>query len=132
MQSKEDESQESAINKTQSIIKQGWSQLSTHHCFFLPEQISRSDLKNFQRLQVEMMARRWQHHCYEIREAAQQLLLCELERMGKKGRKQLVESWAQFLPLYTHTDPIIVPAQTNSSAESPTADIHVSLINYKR
>lgn len=54
-----------------------------------------------------MMARRWQHHCIEIREAAQQILLGELGRMGKKGRKQLVESWAQFLPLYTHTEPIV-------------------------
>lgn len=26
--------------------------------------------------------------------------------MGKKGRKQLVEHWAQYLPLYTHTEPI--------------------------
>lgn len=54
-----------------------------------------------------MMARRWQHHCIEIREAAQQILLGELGRMGKKGRKQLVESWAQYLPLYTHTEPIV-------------------------
>lgn len=26
--------------------------------------------------------------------------------MGKKGRKLLVEQWAQYLPLYTHTEPI--------------------------
>lgn len=26
--------------------------------------------------------------------------------MGKKGRKQLVEHWAPYLPLYTHTEPI--------------------------
>lgn len=59
-----------------------------------------------------MMARRWQHHCIEIREAAQQILLGELGRMGKKGRKQLVESWAQYLPLYTHTEPIVQQAPT--------------------
>lgn len=58
------------------------------------------------------MARRWQHHCIEIREAAQQILLGELGRMGKKGRKQLVESWAQYLPLYTHTEPIVQQAPT--------------------
>lgn len=26
--------------------------------------------------------------------------------MGAKGRKTLVDSWAQFLPLYTHTETI--------------------------
>lgn len=63
-----------------------------------------------------MMARRWQHHCIEIREAAQQILLGELGRMGKKGRKLLVESWAQFLPLYTHSEPI---AQQLPSSSTP-------------
>lgn len=65
-----------------------------------------------------MMARRWQHHCIEIREAAQQILLGELGRMGKKGRKQLVESWAQFLPLYTHTEPIVQQLPASNSQQS--------------
>lgn len=65
-----------------------------------------------------MMARRWQHHCIEIREAAQQILLGELGRMGKKGRKQLVESWAQFLPLYTHTEPIVQQLPQSTSQQS--------------
>lgn len=65
-----------------------------------------------------MMARRWQHHCIEIREAAQQILLGELGRMGKKGRKQLVESWAQFLPLYTHTEPIVQQLPQSNSTQS--------------
>lgn len=26
--------------------------------------------------------------------------------MGAKGRKALVDSWAQYLPLYTHTETI--------------------------
>lgn len=65
-----------------------------------------------------MMARRWQHHCIEIREAAQQILLGELGRMGKKGRKQLVESWAQFLPLYTHTEPIVQQLPQSASQQS--------------
>lgn len=83
-----------------------------------------------------MMARRWQHHCIEIREAAQQILLGELGRMGKKGRKHLVESWAQFLPLYTHTEPIVqqVPASNpqQSFPGSPTTPVPepiVCLIN---
>lgn len=73
---------------------------------------------SFKRPQVEMMARRWQHHCIEIREAAQQILLGELGRMGKKGRKQLVESWAQFLPLYTHTEPIVQQLPQSASQQS--------------
>lgn len=64
------------------------------------------------------MARRWQHHCIEIREAAQQILLGELGRMGKKGRKQLVESWAQFLPLYTHTEPIVQQLPQSASQQN--------------
>jgi hypothetical protein len=100
----------------QAQIKQGWSLLSTHHCFLLPDKVDAMEPKNFKRPLVELMARRWQHHCIEIREAAQQLLLGELGRMGKKGRKQLVENWAQFLPLYTHTEPI---AQTATQPSTP-------------
>lgn len=80
------------------------------------------------------MARRWQHHCIEIREAAQQILLGELGRMGKKGRKQLVESWAQFLPLYTHTEPIAQQLPNATSAQNtpgtpvpPSTEPNVSL-----
>lgn len=104
----EDETEEQ-YTQQQAQIKQGWSLLSTHHCFLLPEKVDTMEPKNFKRPQVEIMARRWQHHCIEIREAAQQLLLGELGRMGKKGRKQLVEQWAQFMPLYTHTEPIAQP-----------------------
>lgn len=32
--------------------------------------------------------------------------LIEIFRMGPKGRKQLVDSWAQYLPLYTQTETI--------------------------
>lgn len=99
------------FTQQQAKIKQGWSLLSAHHCLLLPDKVDALEPKNFKRPQVEMMARRWQHHCVEIREAAQQLLLGELGRMGKKGRKQLVESWAQFLPLYTHTESIAQQAQ---------------------
>lgn len=69
------------------------------------------------------MARRWQHHCIEIREAAQQILLGELGRMGKKGRKQLVESWAQYLPLYTHTEPIVQQVPGANAAGQHTAAV---------
>lgn len=114
----EDESEEQ-YTQQQAQIKQGWSLLSTHHCFLLPDKVDGMEPKNFKRPQVEIMARRWQHHCIEIREAAQQLLLGELGRMGKKGRKQLVEQWAQFLPLYTHTEPI---AQQASAPPTPSGN----------
>ncbi|XP_055703047.1 WD repeat-containing protein 7 isoform X3 [Phlebotomus papatasi] len=114
----EDEHEE-MYTQQQAQIKQGWSLLSTHHCFLLPDKIDALEPRNFKRPQVEMMARRWQHHCIEIREAAQQILLGELGRMGKKGRKQLVENWAQFLPLYTQQEPIVqqpmTPSQVNPS-----------------
>lgn len=110
---------EEIFTEQQAQIKQGWSLLSTHHCFLLPDKVDAMEPRNFKRPQVELMARRWQHHCIEIREAAQQLLLGELGRMGKKGRKQLVENWAQYLPLYTHTEPIAQQAQTTSPGTSP-------------
>lgn len=34
-----------------------------------------------------------------MRTAAQELLLAELERIGPKGRKTLVEFWVQYLPV---------------------------------
>ncbi|XP_054730501.1 WD repeat-containing protein 7 [Anastrepha obliqua] len=104
-----EEEREELIAHHTSQIKQGWSLLSTHHCFLLPDKIEALEPRKFKRPQVEAMAKRWQHHCIEIREAAQQILLGELTRMGKKGRKQLVDSWAQYLPLYTHTEPIVQP-----------------------
>lgn len=115
-----DDDKDQIVSEQQAQIKQGWSLLSTHHCFLLPDKIDAMEPKNFKRPQVELMARRWQHHCIEIREAAQQLLLGELGRMGKKGRKQLVENWAQFLPLYTHTEPI-AQNQPTSPGLSPTS-----------
>ncbi|XP_037931980.1 WD repeat-containing protein 7-like, partial [Teleopsis dalmanni] len=108
-----EEEREELIAQHTSQIKQGWSDLSTHHCFQLPEKIEALEPKKFKRPQVEMMAKRWQHHCIEIREAAQQILLGELRRLGPRGRKQLVESWAQYLPLYTHSEPIVQQQNAN-------------------
>lgn len=117
----EEDHEEQLLTENQAQIKQGWSLLSTHHCFLLPDKIDAMEPKNFKRPQVELMARRWQHHCIEIREAAQQMLLGELGRMGKKGRKQLVESWAQYLPQYSvHTEPIVQQAPSSPSGNSPT------------
>jgi WD repeat-containing protein 7 len=117
----DDDHDEQLLTEQQAQIKQGWSLLSTHHCFLLPDKIDAMEPKNFKRPQVELMARRWQHHCIEIREAAQQLLLGELGRMGKKGRKQLVENWAQYLPQYSvQTEQIVQQAPSSPVNTSPT------------
>lgn len=114
--SKGEEEREEAYGQQQAHIKQGWSLLATLHCVLLPDKLISAGSKNFKRPQVEMMARRWQHQCLEVREAAQALLLAELGRLGPKGRKALVDSWAQYLPLYTQQDsinPQAPPAQQN-------------------
>ncbi|VVC26688.1 Hypothetical protein CINCED_3A013205 [Cinara cedri] len=80
------------------FIKQGWAELKTLHCKSLPEKIANHGSKSYKRIQIEMLAHRWQHHCLEVRTAAQELLLAELERIGPKGRKTLVEFWVQYLP----------------------------------
>ncbi|XP_052757151.1 WD repeat-containing protein 7 isoform X2 [Galleria mellonella] len=101
-----DEEREEQLAAQQVHIKQGWALLITLHCVLLPETVVAAGSKSFKRPQVEMLARRWQHHCIEVRDAAQALLLAELGRLGPKGRKTLVDNWAQYLPLYTHTESI--------------------------
>ncbi|KAG7312709.1 hypothetical protein JYU34_001079 [Plutella xylostella] len=104
----------------QQHMKQGWALLATLHAVLLPDKVLARGAKSFKRPQVEMLARRWQHHCLEVREAAQALLLAELGRLGPKGRKALVDSWAQYLPLYTHTESINTKSQ-KEPAENVTA-----------
>lgn len=55
--------------------------------------------------------------------------------MGPKGRKQLVESWSQYLPLYTQTETInhqanSPPERNNGHAGQPphTPDPVVSIL----
>uniref|UniRef100_A0A1B6CWJ7 WD repeat-containing protein 7 n=1 Tax=Clastoptera arizonana TaxID=38151 RepID=A0A1B6CWJ7_9HEMI len=109
-----DEATEDLITAQQAQIKQGWSLLATLHCVLLPDKVVQRGSKAFKRPQVEMMARRWQHHCLEVRDAAQALLLAELGRLGTKGRKSLVDAWAQFLPLYGNQD--LHPAQSAAAS----------------
>lgn len=113
---KNDEEHEEMFTQQQAQIKQGWSLLATLHCVLLPDKVVAAGAKFFKRPQVEMMARRWQHQCLEVREAAQALLLAELGRLGPKGRKSLVDDWSQYLPLYTQTETI------NQQATSPNSN----------
>ncbi|XP_043586882.1 WD repeat-containing protein 7 isoform X15 [Bombus pyrosoma] len=120
---KAEEENEEIYTAQQAQIKQGWSLLATLHCVLLPDKIvSQGGVRTFKRPQVEMMARRWQHQCLEIREAAQALLLAELGRMGPKGRKTLVDSWSQYLPMYSTQEPI-APQTQNQSPPAPGSPI---------
>lgn len=78
----------------QAQTKQGWSLLAALHCVLLPDLIGRD---HYRPPQLEILARRWQDRCLEIREAAQALLLAELQRIGPEGRKQVVDSWASYV-----------------------------------
>lgn len=79
----------------QQQIKQGWSLLAALHCVILPDLLKNTA---FQPPLPDVLARRWQDRCLEIRGAAQALLLAELRRLGSKGRKQLVDEWYTHLP----------------------------------
>uniref|UniRef100_A0A1I7XSF6 WD_REPEATS_REGION domain-containing protein n=1 Tax=Heterorhabditis bacteriophora TaxID=37862 RepID=A0A1I7XSF6_HETBA len=83
-------------------IKQGWSLLAALHCVLLPDHVRPKS--SYAAPRIELLARRWQDSCVEIREAAQALLIRELSRLGATGRRRLIESWAPFLP------PLLDPA----------------------
>uniref|UniRef100_A0A3B4YGR8 WD repeat domain 7 n=1 Tax=Seriola lalandi dorsalis TaxID=1841481 RepID=A0A3B4YGR8_SERLL len=78
----------------------GWSQLAAMHCVMLPDLLG---LDKFRPPLLEMLARRWQDRCLEVREAAQALLLAELRRIGQSGRKDTIDMWAPYLPQYVDT-----------------------------
>lgn len=103
----------------QAQTKQGWSLLAALHCVLLPELIG----SGYQPPLLDMLARRWQDRCLEIREAAQALLLAELRRIGHEGRKKVVEEWAVYLPSYV--DPslslLAEQQQTTQAATTPAS-----------
>uniref|UniRef100_A0A8C5HQJ2 WDR72-like alpha-solenoid domain-containing protein n=1 Tax=Gouania willdenowi TaxID=441366 RepID=A0A8C5HQJ2_GOUWI len=82
------------------IEEGGWSQLAAMHCVMLPDLLG---LDKFRPPLLEMLARRWQDRCLEVREAAQALLLAELRRIGQSGRKDAIDLWAPYLPQYVDT-----------------------------
>ncbi|XP_071092027.1 WD repeat-containing protein 7-like isoform X2 [Haliotis cracherodii] len=88
---------EDSVSILQAQIKQGWSLLAALHCVLLPELVGPA---HYQSPQLEMLARRWQDRCLEIREAAQALLLAELRRIGPEGRKAIIDEWSPYLPTY--------------------------------
>lgn len=53
--------------------KQGWSLMATLHCVLLPDKVQQLHIiqqlgyEGFRKVQVEMLARRWQDRCLEVR-----------------------------------------------------------------
>ncbi|KAM3722833.1 WD repeat-containing protein [Dirofilaria immitis] len=92
---------ESQENELQ--LKQGWSLIAALHCCLLPDLIKPKNIYCPPR--IELLAKRWQDRCLEVRMAAQALLTRELTRLTVNGRKRLVESWSIFLP--TLLDPTL-------------------------
>uniref|UniRef100_A0A0R3RSS2 WD_REPEATS_REGION domain-containing protein n=1 Tax=Elaeophora elaphi TaxID=1147741 RepID=A0A0R3RSS2_9BILA len=84
-------------------LKQGWSLIAALHCCLLPDLIKPKSIYCPPR--IELLAKRWQDRCLEVRMAAQALLTRELTRLSINGRKRLVESWSAFLP--TLLDPTL-------------------------
>nr|XP_033789823.1 WD repeat-containing protein 7 isoform X2 [Geotrypetes seraphini] len=97
-------------------VNEGWSQLAAMHCVMLPDLLG---LDKFRPPLLEMLARRWQDRCLEVREAAQALLLAELRRIGQIGRKETIDSWAPYLPQYV--DSVISPGVTAESIQTGSA-----------
>uniref|UniRef100_A0A3P9JZM8 WD repeat domain 7 n=1 Tax=Oryzias latipes TaxID=8090 RepID=A0A3P9JZM8_ORYLA len=95
-------------------VSSGWSQLAAMHCVMLPDLLG---LDKFRPPLLEMLARRWQDRCLEVREAAQALLLAELRRVGQSGRKDTIDMWAPYLPQYV--DAVSSPGMTTEP--SPAA-----------
>ncbi|XP_033929566.1 WD repeat-containing protein 7-like [Melopsittacus undulatus] len=100
------------------LVNEGWSQLAALHCVMLPDLL---DPITFRPPLLEMLARRWQDRCLEVREAAQALLLAELRRMEQDGRKETIDAWAPYLPQYMDTviSPGVTPESIPMGSASP-------------
>ncbi|DAA15874.1 TPA: KIAA0541 protein-like [Bos taurus] len=97
------------------LVNEGWSQLAAMHCVMLPDLLG---LDKFRPPLLEMLARRWQDRCLEVREAAQALLLAELRRIEQAGRKEAIDTWAPYLPQYM--DHVISPGVSAEALQTIT------------
>ncbi|XP_037068818.1 WD repeat-containing protein 7-like [Pollicipes pollicipes] len=98
-------------------VREGWSKIATLHCVQFPERMESSGVALKKPL-VEILARRWQDRCIEIRQAAQALLLAELHRLSPRNLKALVDWWAPLLPSYAD-QPSVVPPQHAPDEHEP-------------
>ncbi|XP_036890701.1 WD repeat-containing protein 7 isoform X3 [Sturnira hondurensis] len=97
------------------LVNEGWSQLAAMHCVMLPDLLG---LDKFRPPLLEMLARRWQDRCLEVREAAQALLLAELRRIEQAGRKEAIDAWAPYLPQYM--DHVVSPGVSAEAMQTVT------------
>ncbi|GMT20536.1 hypothetical protein PFISCL1PPCAC_11833 [Pristionchus fissidentatus] len=75
----------------------GWSVAIAFHLVLLPNALKQRG-KLYAPPRLELLARKWQDSCFEVRQAAQAILVRELSRIEASGRRRLIESWAPFLP----------------------------------
>ena len=92
---------DSGFGKQQEQIKAGWSLLSTLHCVLLSEKVKALGSPSYKKLQVELLAVKWQDRCLQVeynvpsflggsqfspqvRLAAQELLVAELKNLGSQ------------------------------------------------
>lgn len=66
MKSRSEEGNGEQSSSQNGLVKQGWAQLKALHCKSLPEKIAAHGSKSYKRIQIEMLAHRWQHHCLEV------------------------------------------------------------------
>ncbi|XP_071942422.1 WD repeat-containing protein 7-like isoform X1 [Antedon mediterranea] len=104
------------LTPEQAQIKQGWSLLAALHCVLLPDLLGSTFFKP---PQLEMLAKRWQDRCLEVREAAQALLLAELRRIGSDGRSNVIDTWAPYLPNYVDPGESLTSVQSTPSSSRP-------------
>ncbi|EDV25286.1 uncharacterized protein TRIADDRAFT_37484 [Trichoplax adhaerens] len=102
-----------------SQIKAGWSQIATLHCVLLPDKLGKH---TFKAPLLQVLARRWQHKCLEIREAAQALLLAELNRIGREGRQRTIEVWSPHLPRNFDIGSNAIVSPTDPTSGTPMID----------
>lgn len=60
-------SHEDDFSRQQSVIKQGWSTLTALHTVLLPDCVVAAGANTYQPPMVEILARRWQDRCQEVR-----------------------------------------------------------------
>lgn len=59
---------------------------------------------------------------WQIREAAQALLLAELRRIGPEGRKEILDQWSPFLPTYVDPQLSLMNAESLQKNEEGDED----------
>ncbi|KAL7075515.1 hypothetical protein ACQ4LE_005347 [Meloidogyne hapla] len=109
-------------------IKQSWSNIAALHCILLPERIKPKS--SYASPKLDMLARKWQDSCIEIRDAAQALLIRELNRLGQEGRQQLIKKWANFLPVLLDQSISIFATQNASNTNPPSRNLSNANIEY--